>query len=61
MILMLLSRARRTIDTTQYSMDHSEGFSTLEQSIASYGTEVRIVHDKDKFFSPSCAQRIAAT
>ena len=53
----VLSRARRSIDTKQYSMDHSEGFSILEQSITRYSTRLRILHDKDKFWSPSCAQQ----
>jgi len=55
-LIAVLSRARRTIDTKQYLMDHSEGFSILEQSIHMYGTKIRILHDQKMFNHSSCVQ-----
>ena len=55
-ILTVLSRARHTIDGKQYLMDHSEGFSVLEQSLTRYGTRIRILHDDKMYRNSSCTQ-----
>ena len=52
----VISRARKTIDAKQYLMDHSQGFSLLEQSIQSYGTKIRLLHDQGMFSKSSCVQ-----
>ena len=55
-MLMALGRCRATIDVKQYSMDHSEGFSVLENAVRR-GVCIRIVHDRDKFYNPSCVMQ----
>ena len=37
-------------------MDHSEGFSILEQSIHLHGTKIRILHDQGMYRKSSCVQ-----
>ncbi len=55
-LTVMLSRAKKYICGKQYSMDHSEGFSMLENAIQK-GVRIQLVHDKDKFDNPSCAQQ----
>ena len=53
-ILSVISKARHTIDTKQYLMDHREGFGALLRSIERHGTRVRILHDAGMYRKSSC-------
>ncbi len=58
-VLAAISYARKSIDVTQYSMDHSEVFSLFDLAMERYGVKIRILHDLDKYKSPACAQQNA--
>jgi phosphatidylserine/phosphatidylglycerophosphate/cardiolipin synthase-like enzyme len=53
---MLLGRAKKTIYAKQYSMDHTEAFSMLENAVRK-GVRIKLVHDRDKFEHPSCVMQ----
>ena len=54
LLLTVLSRARHQILTKQYLMDHTLGFSVLEESIRKHGTRVYILYDHNQYKNSSC-------
>ena len=55
-LAVLFSKSKKYICGKQYSVNHREGFSMLENAIRRM-VRIQLVHDKDKFENPSCAQQ----